>query len=137
MTQKERDRLVVLKKTQKKLTTQRQAAEELGVTERHVRRMLVKLKEAGDRSIVHGLRGRPSNRKRSPELRERAVRILSLEVYHGFGPTLASEYLARKHKLRIGCGAGANRRSSPSINGGRAKPRAARWCSGTPASTTG
>jgi transposase len=102
MTQKERDRLVVLKKTQKKLTTQRQAAEELGVTERHVRRMLVKLKEAGDRSIVHGLRGRPSNRKRSPELRERAVRILSQEVYHGFGPTLASEYLARKHKLRIG-----------------------------------
>lgn len=37
MTQKDRDRLVVLKKAQKKLITQRQAAEELGVTERHVR----------------------------------------------------------------------------------------------------
>jgi len=102
MTQKDRDRLVVLKKAQKKLITQRQAAEELGVTERHVRRMLVKLKKAGDRSIVHGLRGQPSNRKLNPELRERAVRILSQEVYRGFGPTLASEYLASKHKLRIG-----------------------------------
>jgi|SRR5579863_7275176 len=102
MTQKDRDRLVVLKKAEKKLITQRQAAEELGVTERHVRRMLVKLKKAGDRSIVHGLRGRPSNRKLSPELREQAVRILSQEVYHGFGPTLASEYLTHKHKLRIG-----------------------------------
>ena len=84
MTQKDRDRLVVLKKVQKKLITQRQAAEELGVTERHVRRMLVRLKKAGDRSIVHGLRGRPSNRKLSPELREQAMRILSQEVYHGF-----------------------------------------------------
>jgi transposase len=102
MTQKDRDRLVVLKKVQKKLITQRQAAEELGVTERHVRRMLVRLKKAGDRSIVHQLRGRPSNRKLSPELREQAMRILSQEVYHGFGPTLASEYLAKKHKLRIG-----------------------------------
>jgi len=102
MTQKDRDRLVVLKKVQKKLITQRQAAEELGVTERHVRRMLVRLKKAGDRSMVHGLRGRPSNRKLSPELREQAMRILSQEVYHGFGPTLASEYLAKKHKLRIG-----------------------------------
>jgi hypothetical protein len=102
MTQKDRDRLVVLKKTKKKLITQRQAAEELGVTERHVRRMLVKLKTIGDRSIVHGLRGRTSNRKLSPDLREQAVQILSREVYHGFGPTLASEYLAKKHKLHIG-----------------------------------
>lgn len=102
MTQKDRDRLVVLKKVQKKLITQRQAAEELGVTERHVRRMLVRLKKAGDRSIVHQLRGRPSNRKLNPELREQTMRILSQEVYHGFGPTLASEYLAKKHKLRIG-----------------------------------
>ena len=102
MTQKDRDRLVVLKKVQKKLIRQGPAAEELGITERHLRRMLVKLKGTGDRSIIHGLRGQPSNRKLSPELREQAVRILSQEVYHGFGPTLASEYLAEKHKLHIG-----------------------------------
>ena len=59
---KDRDRLVVLRKARKKLMGQRQAAEDLQVTERHVRRMLVKLKEAGDRSVIHGLRGRASNR---------------------------------------------------------------------------
>lgn len=102
MTQKDRDRLVVLKKAQKKLIRQKQAAGELQVTERHVRRLLVKLKQAGDRCVIHGLRGRPSNRKLSAELRETAVRILSQEVYSGFGPTLASEYLAKKHGVKMG-----------------------------------
>jgi hypothetical protein len=102
MTQRDRDRLVVLKKAQKKLITQRQAAAELDLTERQVRRLLVRLKEVGDRAVVHGLRQRPSNRRLGEEIREKAVRILSQEVYRGFGPTLASEYLAKKHKISIG-----------------------------------
>jgi DNA-binding Lrp family transcriptional regulator len=102
MTQRDRDRLVVLKKAQKKLITQSQAARELDISERHVRRLLLRLREAGDKSVIHGLRGRESNRKLNAEFREKAVRILSGEVYRGFGPTLASEYLAKKHKLRIG-----------------------------------
>jgi DNA-binding transcriptional regulator LsrR (DeoR family) len=44
MTQAERDRLVALKKAKKKLITQKQAAEEIGVTERQVRRLLRKLR---------------------------------------------------------------------------------------------
>jgi len=102
MTQRDRDRLVVLKKAQKKLITQRQAAEELQLSERQVRRLLIRLKEIGDRAVVHGLRQRPSNRRLKEETRESAVRILSQDVYRGFGPTLASEYLAKKHKITIG-----------------------------------
>jgi hypothetical protein len=102
MTQRDRDRLVVLKKAQKQLITQVQAACELDVSERQVRRLLVKLRESGDKSVIHGLRGRASNRRLSDETRQKAVRILSQEVYRGFGPTLASEYLAKKHKLRMG-----------------------------------
>ena len=102
MTQRDRDRLVVLKKAQKKLITQRQAAKELEVSERHVRRMVVRLREGGDKSVIHGLRGRESNRRLSAEVREKAVRVLSGELYRGFGPTLASEYLAMKHRLTIG-----------------------------------
>jgi hypothetical protein len=64
--------------------------------------MLVKLREAGDKSVIHGLKGRKSNRGLSDETRHKAVRILSQEVYRDFGPTLASEYLAKKHKLHIG-----------------------------------
>ena len=102
MTQRERDRLVALKKAQRKQITQKQASEEMGVSERQVRRLLAKLKETGDRAVIHGLRGRPSNRKQNEEQRAEAVRILSRETYRGFGPTLASEYLASKHKVRMG-----------------------------------
>lgn len=102
MTQKDRDRLVVLKKAQKRLIRQREAAEELQLTERHTRRLLKKLKQEGDRAVVHGLRGRASNRRLGEKQREKATRILSQEVYRGFGPTLAAEYLAKKHGLKIG-----------------------------------
>ena len=102
MTQKDRDRLVVLKKAQKRLIRQREAAEELDLTERHTRRLLKKLKQQGDRAVLHGLRGRASNRRLGEKDREQAIRILSQEVYRGFGPTLAAEYLAKKHGLKIG-----------------------------------
>jgi transposase len=100
MTQTDRDRLVALKKAKDKKMTQRQAADELQVSERQVRRMLVRLREVGDKAVVHGLRGR-SNRRIADEDQQKAVEILSGEVYKGFGPTLASEYLAKKHKLRV------------------------------------
>src|ERR1017187_9041059 len=58
MTQRDRDRLIALKKAKKGLITQRQAAEEIGQTERHIRRLLVKLKNEGDQAVVHGRRGR-------------------------------------------------------------------------------
>lgn len=101
MTQKERDRLVALKKAKKKLITQKQAAAEIGVSERHVRRMLRKLKERGDKAVIHAARGRSSNRKIADEMRENAIQILTEDVYQGFGPTLAAEYLAKKHDLEV------------------------------------
>ena len=99
MTQAERDRLVALKKAKKKLITQKEAAEELGITERHVRRLLRQLKRRGDKAVAHALRGLPSNRKISADTEQEAVAILSQPVYRGFGPTLAAEYLAKKHDI--------------------------------------
>jgi hypothetical protein len=101
MTQAERDRLVALKKAKKKLITQKQAAEELGITERHVRRLLGLLKRRGDKAVSHALRGLPSNRKISADTEQEAVSILSRPVYKGFGPTLATEYLAKKHDIEV------------------------------------
>ena len=101
MTQAERDRLVALKKAKKKLITQKEAAAELGVTERHVRRLLHQLQRRGDKALVHALRGLPSNRKLDGDTQREAVAILSRPVYQGFGPTLAAEYLAQKHKIQV------------------------------------
>lgn len=102
MTQRDRDRLVVLKKAQEKLITQQQAAAELQVTERQVRRMLKRLKEHGDKAVVHGLCAQASNRRVSEEVRGKALSILSLPEWKGFGPTLASYHLAKDHDIRIG-----------------------------------
>jgi transposase-like protein len=101
MTQAERDRLVALKKAKKKLITQKQAAEEVGVTERQVRRLLRKLRSKGDRAVIHELRGRPSNRKLPTEMEQRAMRVLADPIYRGFGPTLAAEYLHKRHQISV------------------------------------
>jgi biotin operon repressor len=101
MTQADRDRLVALKKAKKKLITQKEAAEELGITERHVRRLLRQLKRRGDKVVVHALRGLPSNHKISADTEQEAIAILSQPVYRGFGPTLAAEYLAKKHDIEV------------------------------------
>src|SRR5579862_889535 len=99
MTQADRDRLVTLKKAKKKLITQREAAEELEVSVRHVKRLIRALKKRGDKTVIHGLRGSRSNRKIDEKIEQEAVRILSAPVYKGFGPTLAAEYLANKHGI--------------------------------------
>ena len=101
MTQADRDRLVTLKKAKKKLITQAEAAAELQVSERHVKRMLKNLAQHGDKSVMHGLRGQESNRKIDVKVRQKAVKILSAEVYRGFGPTLAGEHLAKKHGIEV------------------------------------
>src|SRR5512144_2722912 len=101
MTQAERDRLVALKKAKKKLITQKQAAEEIGVTERQVRRLLRKLRRKGDKAVIHELRGRRSNRKLTAEMEQKAVAVLSDPVYRGFGPTLAAEYLRKQHQIIV------------------------------------
>jgi transposase len=99
MTQADRDRLVTLKKVKKKLITQREAAEELKISVRQVKRLLYRLKKQGDKAVVHGLRGKASNRRIEEKISEEAVRILSAPVYRGFGPTLAAEYLEKKHGI--------------------------------------
>jgi hypothetical protein len=101
MTQAERDRLVTLKKAKRKLITQAEAAAELRMSIRHGKRLLKALAEKGDRVVVHGLRGRVSNRKIQDKTRQKAIRLLSADVYHGFGPTLAAEHRADKQHIQV------------------------------------
>jgi hypothetical protein len=99
MTQADRDRLVTLRKAKKRLITQREAAAELELSVRQVKRLLYALKKRGDRAVIHGLRGMPSNRRIEEAVEKTAVKILSADVYQGFGPTLAAEYLRDRHQI--------------------------------------
>jgi hypothetical protein len=67
-----------------------------------VRRLLNRLKGKGDGALVHALRGRRSNRKLDEKIKRDALEILNRDVYRGFGPTLAAEYLANKHDIQAG-----------------------------------
>lgn len=102
MTQRDRDRLKVLEKVSKRLIGQAQAALEVGLSVRQVKRLVKRFRQQGDQAVVHGLRGRPSWRKLTAARRDKIVRILSEEQYRGFGPTLAAEYLREKHGIQIG-----------------------------------
>jgi hypothetical protein len=66
-----------------------------------VKRLLYALKKRGDKAVIHGLRGKPSHRKIAESTQRKAMEILSLPVYRGFGPTLACEHLADKHGIEV------------------------------------
>src|SRR4029434_3259985 len=102
MTERDRDRRVVLKKAEKRHITQKQAAPELQRTERQVRRLLKRVKAEGDPAVIHGLRGRASNRKLSEAVRQKAVAALAQPDWRDFGPPLASYHLAKDYQIGIG-----------------------------------
>jgi len=101
MSQRERDRLHWLRQAEAKQITQAQAAKRMKVSERWVRRLLSRRKREGDRVVVHGLRGRRSNRRLPERVKRRAVGWIA-KRYRDFGPTLASEYLEAEHGLKVG-----------------------------------
>jgi hypothetical protein len=94
---RERDRLKVLHEVEQGHLKQVEAAQQLRLTDRQVRRLQVRLRREGDRGIVHRLRGQRSNRQIPKGCKEVALRWLRQARYAGFGPTLAAEHLA-------GCG---------------------------------
>jgi hypothetical protein len=100
MSQKERDWLQWLVQAKQRKITQRTAAEWMGVSERWVRKLLSRMKKKGDRVVIHGLRGKVSQRRIEGAVRARAVRLVRRE-YVDFGPTLAAEYLGAEHRLTV------------------------------------
>ena len=115
MTQAERDRLVALQKAKKKLITQTEGSGEgdrgNGATgETTAEGSEEKRRPSGDPRNVrkrmryggrHGNVRSASKRKIEESEKEKVVKILSQEVYRGFGPTLASEYLAKRHRVVV------------------------------------
>src|SRR5258705_6592163 len=95
LSQRERDRLRVLQDVQQGHLTQVAAARRIKITDRQVRRLLLRLREQGDRAVIHGLRGRPSNRKFAAPFEQKILARVR-QRYADFGPTLAAEHLAKE-----------------------------------------
>src|ERR1700730_2278020 len=92
LSQRERERLKGLHEVERGHVKQVDAGQRLGLSTRQVRRIEQRVKEEGDRGIVHRAPGRPSNRKIVVGRRERMMAEVRRR-YADFGPTLAAEKL--------------------------------------------
>jgi hypothetical protein len=100
MSVKELRRVHVIRQTMEKKLTQVQAGTVLGLTSRHIRRLIERMEQAGDQGLAHRGRGRSSNR-RIPDKVKRTVLTLYEQRHGDFGPTLAAEKLAERHGIPI------------------------------------
>ena len=96
----ERDRLETLGRVKRGEMTVVCAAGLLDVSLRQMRRIYKRFKSRGAEGLVHGLRGRVSNR-RLPESTAALAVKLHQENYADFGPTLACEKLCSEHDVVI------------------------------------
>jgi hypothetical protein len=87
--------LVILHQVQQEQLSIAEGARRVGLGVRQFRRVLRRFEREGDAVVVHGLRGRRSNRHLPEQVREAALAKARDPLYHDFGPTLLSEHLAR------------------------------------------
>ena len=101
LTPKEQSRLQVLNSLAAEHMTLDQAAELMGVTPRHVRRILAAYRERGAEALAHGHRGRrPTNA--TPEGLATDVVHLARTRYAGVNHTHLAELLAEREGVHIG-----------------------------------
>lgn len=100
MSQKELKKLYIIHKVLDKEITQVEASEHIGLCIRQIGRITKAIRIEGDKGIIHKLRGRVSNRAIPDMIREKAIKLFQ-EKYHDFGPTLASEKLFERDKIKI------------------------------------
>ena len=100
MSTKELKRLPVIHNVINRQLTQLEAANILGLSDRHIRRLSSRLKKEGNIALIHKSRGRPSNRARPSGVKNKIIDLCRTR-YDGFGPTFASEKLFEINKLYI------------------------------------
>jgi transposase len=98
--QKDLRRLHVLHKVLEEAMTQKEAAHLISLSERQVRRTVQRLRQEGDRGIVHRSRGTPSKRKLPTKLKDHIVHLYRT-TYADFGPTLFTEKLEEREAISI------------------------------------
>ena len=101
MKQRELKRLHIVRKILEKTVKQVEAASLLDLSGRQIRRVVARVKEEGNKGIIHKSRGQPSNRKLPDSLKNKVIKLYRTR-YKGFGPILANEKLFEIDKIKIG-----------------------------------
>ena len=142
MGQRQLQRWYVMKMVEVGKITLKEASEKIGVSYRQAKRIGSAIRDRGMKALVHGNRGRPSERRLPEQLRQRVLE-LARGLYGEFNETHLTEVLPEREgivlsretvrRLRRGVGQGRNVGAEPLGIGsvGNGWPRRGRWYSGT------
>ena len=100
MTQKAVDRLAVIQRVVGKQLRQKEAARQLGLSVRQVRRLVARFRGEGASGLVSRRLGRHPGNALSDAVRREVLGLVRAH-YADFGPTLACEKLAERHGHRL------------------------------------
>jgi transposase len=100
LTMKEIKRLKVMSMLEEKLMTRTEAAEKLNVSERQVYRIQKSYREKGDQGLVHGNRGKPSQRRIGKEVRDKIQNLLN-ETYSDYNTLHFQEILSEQFGINM------------------------------------
>lgn len=99
MSQRDRDRLVVIRQVAGGQLTVGRGAELMELSRRQVHRIVRRYEAEGDGAVVHRARGKPPNNAKGPQLRAKVLEKARADVFQDFGPTLLYEHLVRDPEL--------------------------------------
>lgn len=100
MTEKEVDRYRILREVEEKRITQKQAADFLGLSDRQIRNLLVRVRSRGAEGVVSQHRGKQGNHSKGSRFK-RDVLALIHERYGTYGPTFVQEKLEEWHGIQL------------------------------------
>jgi transposase len=100
MSKRELSRAEVFQRLSHKHLKQSQAASMLGISVRHIKRLLRLYRQAGAVALISKRRGKPSNHRLPQQSIDQALNLIRTK-YADFGPTLAHEKLTQVHNLKL------------------------------------
>lgn len=99
MSQRDRDRLVVIRQVANKEITVTRGGQLLGLCREQVGRIRNRYLVEGDRAVLHRARGRRANNAKPEAWRQRVLERGREPLFHDFGPTLRAEHLSRDPEI--------------------------------------
>jgi hypothetical protein len=96
----EQEKLDIIRASISKKITNAQARVMLGLSIRQVKRIKNRVREEGDRGIVHLLKGKRSNHHIDGKIKEKVIGLIQ-KNYTDFKPTFASEKILEDHGINI------------------------------------
>ena len=98
LSKKSLNRLPVIRDLEQGHIRQAEAAKQLRLSVRQIRRLLTRYRRDGEAGLTSQRLGHPSNNRLDADIRAQALNLIQTH-YHDFGPTLACEKLTERHRL--------------------------------------